>query len=212
MNLQLGLLLSKMGVEEVSSPLAEALATIRRDVRELMTELREVCAELRPPMLDTLGLSSALRALVEEWSNEENIPVRVDLPSDASLGFLSSETGLNLYRVAQESLSNVAKHAHADEVRLEMNCNPIDETVDLTIQDNGGGFELESARDLANQNHFGLVGMQERVALIGGELTIESAPGSGTTIHVIWKKPPAPPEVPSGVIRRPVAPAQGTAA
>lgn len=188
MNLQLGLLLSRSGPELARSPTGEALSGLQLEVRSLMTELREVCTGLRPPMLDTLGLSSALRALADNWAAEEHVSLRLELPQDVSLSFLPGEVALNLYRVVQEALTNVAHHAAARLVFISLACDPQLEVLTLTIQDNGKGFVPEEAFHQAGQNHFGLVGMQERVRLIGGYWTLSSAPGRGTAIQVTWQR------------------------
>jgi signal transduction histidine kinase len=196
MNLQLGLMLSKTGAEQAHSPVGDTLSGLQLEVRSLMTELREVCTGLRPPMLDTLGLSSALRALVENWAAEERIPVRLELPPDDSLSFLTGEVALNLYRVVQEALTNIARHAAASQVSVCLTCDSLSEVLTLTIQDDGKGFEPKAVYSQAGQNHFGLAGMQERVRLIGGYWTLSSAPGCGTTIRVTrqvqdWQNPGA---------------------
>ncbi len=189
MNMQLGLMLSKTGAETVHSPVGETLSGLQGEVRSLMTELREVCTGLRPPMLDTLGLSSALRALVEKWASDEQIPVQLELPPDDSLSFLTSEVSLNLFRVVQEGLTNIARHAGASQVSVCLTCDPLSEMFTLTIQDNGKGFIPKEVFSQAGQNHFGLTGMQERVRLIGGYWTLSSAPGCGTTIRVTRQVP-----------------------
>ncbi|MCI0477983.1 MAG: sensor histidine kinase, partial [Anaerolineales bacterium] len=181
LNMQLGLLLA-----ENASP-AEPLTAMRVQVRALLTELRQVCLELRPPMLDTLGLGAALRAYADVWSAQNNVAVQLDLPVDATLRALPGEVAVNLYRVAQEVLANVARHAHARSVALQLVFQ--NARLALTIRDDGWGFVVPTILgDLAAQGHFGLVGMRERVALIGGELALESAPGKGTTIQVVWQR------------------------
>jgi signal transduction histidine kinase len=145
-----------------------------------------VCAELRLPMLDTIGLGAALRVLAEEWSAQHHIPVRLDLASDAALRALPAEVSVNLYRVAQEALANIAHHAHAHHVTLELACDAARWT--LVIGDDGEGFVVPATlNELAARGHFGLVGLRERVELIGGALTIESAPGAGTLVRVVWQ-------------------------
>ena len=120
MNIQLGLLMptiESMATERMASgdgsPNDQALQDIRAEVRGLLNELRQVCTELRPPMLDTLGLGAALRALAEDWSGQHGVALQLDLPPDATLRSLPEEVALNLYRVVQEALSNVARHAEA---------------------------------------------------------------------------------------------------
>ena len=190
LNMQLGMLLSApalssslptgegQGVREVIQPL-------RDEVRTLLIELRQVCTELRPPMLDTLGLGAALRALAEEWSTQTGLEIHLDLPEDASLRSLPGEAAVNLYRVAQEALSNVARHAAARQVTLGLAWKA--NRLEMTVQDDGKGFRLPDTSDtLTAAGHYGLAGMQERVELIGGHLAMESAPGQGTTIRVTW--------------------------
>jgi len=161
----------------------DALAAMRGEVRELLADLRQVCAELRPPMLDTLGLGAALRALAEEWSGEYGIATRLDLPADAELRLLPGEATVNLYRVVQEALTNVARHAGASTVSIRLAWEGA--RLVLTIADNGRGFSVPAVlHDLTAHGHFGLAGMAERVALIGGAMAVTSAPGQGTTIRV----------------------------
>ena len=185
LNLQLGLLLAPAG----TSPVGEALGAMRGEVRELLADLRQVCAELRPPMLDTLGLGAALRALAEEWSAQWNVAVRLDLPPDATLRPLPSEVAVNLYRVVQEGLSNVARHAAARLVTVKLVWQA--SHLILAVHDDGRGFVVPAHfHDLAAQGHFGLMGMGERVNLIGGDWRVESTPGQGTTVRVAWQPQP----------------------
>jgi signal transduction histidine kinase len=187
LNLQTGLLLAQEGAGD--SPSASALKEIRGEVQTLLTDLRQVCAELRPPMLDTLGLGAALRALAEDWSAQNGVAVQIDLPADGALRSLPDDIAVNLYRVTQEALSNIARHAAAQHVNLTV-CDG-QQRLTLRLQDDGCGFTLpRSSRELIAQGHYGLVGVQERVDLIDGQLQLESAPGRGTTLHVTWRPPP----------------------
>jgi signal transduction histidine kinase len=182
LNMQLGLLLVSSG--EGRSPLTAELTAIRGEVRRLLADLRQVCVELRPPMLDTLGLGAALRALVEDWRAQNGADVALDLPPNADLRPLSDEVAVNLYRVVQEALINVARHAEAGQVAIRLTKGP--SGLRLTVQDDGRGFDMPAdLYGLTDQGHFGLAGMQERVDLIGGRLTVESAPGHGTTLRVV---------------------------
>ena len=183
LHLQVGMLLSQ---EESDSPMTKTLSGARAEVKQLLSDLRQVCTELRPPMLDTLGLNAALRALAEEWSAQHDPAIQLELPLDASLRSLPDETAVNLYRVTQEGLSNVAHHAEAKQVTVRLAWE--DNLLALTVQDDGQGFAAPAAlHSLAAQGHYGLVGIQERVDLIGGRLTIESAPGQGATVRVVWR-------------------------
>jgi signal transduction histidine kinase len=177
--MQLGLLLANP-----ASP-TEALPALRQEVRALLSELRQVCAELRPPMLDTLGLSAALRVLADNFSAQSGIPIQLDLAPDATLHAIPDQVAINLYRAAQEALTNVAKHAAARQVSLRLAWD--DARLTLTLADDGRGFVLPAAPDhLTTRGHFGLVGMRERVELIGGAFAVESAPGKGTVVRVSW--------------------------
>jgi signal transduction histidine kinase len=187
LNLQTGLLLSQWGA--TASPVIAALKEIRGEVQELLTELRQVCTELRPPMLDTLGLGAALRALAEDWSAQSSVAVHIDLPADATLRSLPGDVAVNVYRVVQEALSNIARHAAAQHVTLAVYDDQ--PGITLRLQDDGCGFRLpRSSRELIAQGHYGLVGIQERVDLIDGMLRLETAPERGTTLHLTWRPPP----------------------
>lgn len=184
LNLQLGLLLSSASAGDGANlALVEELAAMRAEVRDLLAEVRAVCAALRPPMLDTLGLGAALRALTGEWSAESEVPVDLDLPPDEDMGSLTDRMTVNLYRVVQEALSNVARHAGASAVSVRLSVAP--DLLTLTIQDDGRGFLVPAhLGQLTAEGHFGLTGIQERVDLIGGSLEVTSAPGQGTTLRV----------------------------
>jgi signal transduction histidine kinase len=135
-------------------------------------------------MLDTLGLGAALRALAEEWSSQHGVSLETRLPTDASLRDLPVDVAVNLYRVAQEALTNVARHANARHVVLHLRRE--DSRLILTVRDDGRGFEVpETLQGLTADDHFGLIGIQERVELIGGALDVRSSLGQGTTIRVV---------------------------
>ena len=180
LNLELGLLMATQ-----AGPLEpQGLGDLRAEVQDLLSELRQVCAELRPPMLDTLGLSAALRALVEEWSADHGVAVELEITPDARIRHLPDDVAVNLYRVVQEALSNVARHAAARRVTVRLAGE--DAGLVLMIGDDGRGFRVpDDLHDLTAQGHFGLAGMAERAALIGGRWTVESAPGQGTTLRLV---------------------------
>jgi signal transduction histidine kinase len=171
---------------EANPTVAQALQDMRAEVRQLSSELRQVCSELRPPMLDTLGLGAALRAYAEEWSQEWEAQTSLDFPPDANLRSLPDEVAVNLYRVAQEALTNAGKHARAQHVHISLGWEA--GNLIMRIQDDGRGFETPNTlHGLTSQNHFGLAGMRERVELIGGQWRLDSAPGEGTTVTVTWQ-------------------------
>ena len=191
LNMQLGMLLTSLGNAD-SLPDASP-ATMRAEVRALLSELRQVCAELRPPLLDTIGLGAALSTLAEEWSAQCEVRVALDLPPDAALRSLPDDVAVNLYRVVQEALSNIAHHAEAHLTTIRLTWE--DARLTLTIQDDGRGFVVPAILyDLTTAGHFGLVGMQERAGLIGADWVVDSTPGCGTTVRVVWQAPARDPE------------------
>jgi signal transduction histidine kinase len=154
---------------------ADRLADVQRVADELGRQVHGMAVRLRPTALDDLGLEAALGQLVGEWSARAEVPVDFQT-SGLGGGRLPPEVETVLYRVVQESLTNVARHARATTVSVVV--SRYDGTATAVIEDDGVGFDPESA----GRGRLGLVGMGERVALAGGELDVESAPGAGTTI------------------------------
>ena len=185
LNLQVGLLLNQADAAGVAdAAFVHELRGLRLEVRQLLTDLRRVCSDLRPPMLDTLGLGAALRALAESWSAQHEVALDVQLPANVTLRDLPVDVAVNLYRVTQEALTNVAHHAEARQVLLRLRRD--DGRLFLTVRDDGRGFDVPAQpQSLLVAEHFGLIGMQERVELIGGELTVTSTPGEGATVRVV---------------------------
>ncbi len=146
----------------------------------LDSEVSFLASELRPSILDDLGLEEALRAYSGEWSS--HFDIKVGFHSNGVIGKrFGREVETQLYRIAQEALNNVAKHAGVAEVTVLM-----EQTADflvLIVEDTGKGFEL-TTRLKRSDRGLGLVGMRERATLIGAELEVESAPGQGTTIFL----------------------------
>ena len=136
--------------------------------------------ELRPTALDNLGLRNALASYVAEWSKNFEIPAEFH-STRLSKARLEPEVEVNLYRIAQEALNNVVKHARAKKVSVLLEFNK-GEAV-LVIEDDGRGFNPKArARRTDTGSGLGLIGMRERASLFGGKLAIESARGKGTTV------------------------------
>jgi PAS domain S-box-containing protein len=155
------------------------ISTVEDMLKGIDEQVEFLTWELRPAAMEELGLEAALQNFVAEWSEHFDTPVdlRVRRKSDKRLTPVAE---INLYRIAQESLNNIAKHAGASHVNVIL--ADVDHSVALTIQDDGVGFEVE---DKANKmKGIGLLGLGERAALLHGEVEIESAPGNGTTILV----------------------------
>jgi signal transduction histidine kinase len=141
--------------------------------------LRNLLSELRPPAIDEHGLAGALRLHGDAFAKQAKTSVDIDAQVDHRP---APEVETIVYRITQEALTNVAKHAQADRVWIRLTADQ--DAVDLTIRDDGVGFDTGQAARLLNDGHFGLAGMRERVELGGGRLDLDSNPGTGTTIHV----------------------------
>jgi two-component system sensor histidine kinase UhpB len=153
-----------------------------RDVTaQTLEAVRKLAVELRPATLDDLGLVAALEAYAESYSSRNSVFVafRADGFDDGAAR-LPSQVELVLYRVVQEALTNAAKHAAADQVAVHLSRTP-DEVL-ASVEDDGAGFDVEDMMR-SRERGLGLFGMQERLALVGGQLVIDSAPGTGTRIR-----------------------------
>jgi two-component system sensor histidine kinase UhpB len=167
------LLVLGRAADDAHDPLRDELHQAQEITRECLDEVRRLVRRLRPGVLDDLGLVSALSSLTHDFATHTGL--RVVRRFDADLPVLDQETELVLYRVAQESLTNAARHADAE--RLEVGLSGADGAVTLTIADDGRG--IEAAHEGA-----GIRGMRERALLVGAALDITSAPGVGTRIRL----------------------------
>ena len=150
------------------------VAALRELVVSTLQNVRRLAVELRPSALDDFGLTPALERLVDTYRQHASVPVHLEI----QLGDrrLPSEVETTLYRMVQEALTNVTKHADASGVSILLTRRP--SSVALVVEDDGVGFDLGSVHD----GGLGLSGMRERIALVGGRLRVESAPGKGTTL------------------------------
>jgi len=159
----------------------KTLWTYYDQIKYILKELRRFSRDLRPSVLDELGLIPALEWVAAELSNEYGLDVKLAVSSKERR--LSRETELLLFRVVQESLRNIAKHAQAS--KAEVNVNFQDDNIEITVSDRGIGFKLPAQLDnLPKTSKLGLVGMRERILLLGGNLKIVSSPGKGTDIFI----------------------------
>ena len=155
-------------------------------LQELATQtardLHRVAVELRPAALDDLGLVKAIRALIETWSTRYRIDVDFEAGQYKAAG-ISSEIETTLYRIIQEALNNVAKHSGATRVALVL--RRTEEQVQAIIEDDGRGFDARVTSQSGNgSGRLGLLGIKERLGIVGGDLKIESAPKRGATLFV----------------------------
>jgi PAS domain S-box-containing protein len=152
-----------------------------RDLKEIVNRLggqaRDIAFELRPAALDDLGLAAAVDELVRRWSQRSGIPVGIHLAFGDNMR-LPPDVESTIYRVIQEALTNIAKHARATSVSVIIE-RDISHLTAL-IEDDGRGF---NPKKLAHSSGLGLLGMAERLSLVGGSLQIESSAGQGTTVR-----------------------------
>ncbi len=163
---------------EAEPQFQEQFGQIAASATQSVEEVREIARNLRPYHLDRLGLTEALEDMIEKVAASTAIRLVPELvPLD---GLFSKEAAIILYRVVQESLNNIVKHSQASEARISIERQS--DSVTITITDNGRGFAPPRAE--AKPLGFGLAGMAERVRILGGELSINSATGQGTTVTV----------------------------
>ena len=171
------ILLGLRAVDDAGS--SEAVKSALADLRELVVttlqDVRRLAVQLRPKALDDFGLVAALERLVQTFS--ESSGIHVDLEARVGQQRLPSEVETTMYRIVQEALTNVVKHAEAAQVSILLVRR--DAMLTAVMEDDGRGFDADGVRS----DSLGLEGMRERVALHDGRLTIETAPGSGTTLR-----------------------------
>ena len=143
-------------------------------VKDTIRCVRRISSELRPSILDDLGLGAAIEWLAHDFQTRTHITCRVEVPEDLSLPF---DRATPLFRICQEALTNVTRHASATHVDIRLTCS--DATIDLAICDNGRGITDE---EIQRYGSLGLLGMKERVSLLGGMLAVVGKPGEGTTL------------------------------
>ena len=172
------ILLGLKTLEEASdvAELGDRVATLRARVVETLQDVRRLAVELRPAALDDFGLEPALERLVSGFAEQTGL--KVELESRLQDDRLPQEVETVLYRIVQEALTNIVKHAHADRVSIVVTQRA--DSVGAIVEDDGRGFDPDQETD----GGIGLLGMRERVALLDGALTIESAEGKGTTLVV----------------------------
>lgn len=169
------------GDEEGGEAVASELAEIRESVRTLVDDVRRICGNLRPPTIDSLGLVAALQSYTRDWSARNGILVELEVAPE--LGRLPEEIELSIFRIVQEGLANVRKHAGARRAWVRLTpASP--RALGVAIEDDGRG--LGAALDLAalsRSGHYGLLGISERVALLQGKLRIADREGGGLRIE-----------------------------
>lgn len=166
---------------ELPKPQQEQIVQIEKLLNEVEAQLRQYSHELRPTILDDLGWIPALRFLANGVSKRSNLPIYVDIELTNRLP-APAETAI--YRVVQEALNNVVKHSGATAVWITAQTQG--ETLRCTVRDNGAGFSVESIRAERKRRGLGLSSMHERLNAVGGTLLIESSPGKGTELLMLF--------------------------
>ena len=174
--------------KELGEDRAEAVAEIERDISHAVQRLRTLMFELRPPALDRQGLAAALELFLGEAWLPRRLERRVD---NRIVHEPASETRAALYRICQEAITNVAKHAQAS--RVDVLLEEANGEIRVRVADDGRGFR-PTPDELPEPGHLGLTAMRERAELLEGTLNVKSAPGEGTVVEVWVPAPTDPPE------------------
>lgn len=161
------------------------LENMQEIVSETIEQVRELSYRLRPPDLDEFGLAMALEALVKDMGSE--IDIKTNCACSLENGQLSEEIEVVLYRIAQEGVTNIIRHANATHARLELIMK--NQGVFMTIDDNGDGFDPKKVSVSKTERHLGLISMRERTEMLDGELDVYTTLGVGTSVQVFIPLP-----------------------
>jgi len=159
--------------------LGRNIARTQRLVEKSVNIVHRFALELRPPVLDDLGLIPALHSHLKDYTKRTGLLIRVT--AVAGVEQLNGTKRTVLYRVAQEALINIAKHAHASRVKVSLRRVP--GAVCMEINDDGKSFAVERVLSAKRNKRLGLIGMRERVEMVGGSFSVDSAPRQGTTVR-----------------------------
>jgi signal transduction histidine kinase len=159
--------------------LEKKIASTQRLLERSMKIVHQFARDLRPPLLDDLGLIPALHAFMKQFTRRTNIPI--GFTAFTALEQMDSDKRTVLYRVAQEALTNVAKHARAS--RASVSIRRVGEDVLMEVHDDGRSFHVKRVLSAKKFTRLGLLGMRERIEMVGGSFGIDSTPGKGTTIR-----------------------------
>jgi signal transduction histidine kinase len=178
--LLLGLKTLNNSTDNGSTSLHKSLLQLQKLTERLVEEAHHLAWDLRPAALDDLGLETAISNYVEKWSERNSIAL--DFHSGLDKQRLPPPVETAVFRIMQEALTNVLKHAEATRVSVMLEYR-YDELL-VIVEDNGRGFQPEVPLKVKERGGLGLIGINERVALVGGKLNIESEPGGGTTLAI----------------------------
>jgi signal transduction histidine kinase len=174
-------------LEEAESRTAELafrddLVAIRNGIRQVVGDLRDLCSDLRPPTIDSHGLAAAIRSYTQAWVEQTNSSLALSI--DSHLGRLPEAIELSIFRIVQEGLSNIKRHAKAKHVTLLLERTPTTSLL-IRLSDDGQGLTQEpDLAALSARKHYGLLSISERVALLGGVMHIDSPQGGGVILQI----------------------------
>jgi signal transduction histidine kinase len=161
--------------------LKRTIARTRRLVEASVNIVHRFARELRPTLLDDLGLVPALHSLVKDFAKRTGIRTSLTTSTSPRVLSLDSTRSMVLYRVAQEALSNVARHSQASHASVTL--QKLSASLQLEVADDGKGLDARCVLFRKRQSRLGVIGMRERLQMVGGQFTFESEPGKGTTIR-----------------------------
>ncbi len=168
--------LGQFDSSDLPAEVASRIGELQKQSSEIATDVQSLSHELHSSKLEYLGIVTAMRGFCKEFSAQQN--VEIVFAHDAISGMVPSDVSLCLFRILQEALHNAVKYSGVRHFDAQLRASS--EAIDLTVRDSGPGFDVEEAMKTSG---LGLVSMAERIKLLGGQLSIESHPGSGTTIH-----------------------------
>jgi len=177
LRMELAALADRLQGDQDQGPLSKKSGSMLELLNRTIASVKRICTELRPSVMDDLGLSAAIEWLAEDFQERTNIQVEVQTdPPDI---FADEAVSIAVFRITQEALTNVARHAGARQVEISLEWE--ESELILRVHDNGRGIQQE---ELDKSGSFGLLGIQERVSILGGRLSIKGDPETGTQLHV----------------------------
>ena len=169
----------------LTNPMIEPIAL----VDDLISRVRKISVDLRPPLLDEVGLVSALRVYLDSQAELSGLAIELQADGAGASSRLPSDLEIACFRVVQESITNALRHAGSRRIKVRIARSAT--AISLSVADDGRGFNLGTLDEAAATGHLGVLGMRERIRARGGRFTLTSAPGAGTTVEVELEAPPA---------------------
>lgn len=170
-------------IADVPIAARQQLTLISEQTAQAISEVREISYNLRPYLLDYLGLTKAIKSLLNRISSTTLIEINAEIDEVDNL--FVDEAEMSVYRIVQESLNNILKHANADKVAVAVKKQT--DTLMITIRDDGKGFDQSAENVKSKPGGFGLLGIAERVRMLGGTHSIKSSREKGTTVNISIK-------------------------